>query len=418
MNLRLQLVTADTQVHKLCRKALLALSQVDLELSVVLRATNTEYDFYIWDYDSEPTLSGEEGIPDARKAFLVGRRNLAGLQERLSGRPARVLLKPPNLFILKAFLAEILGVSPAARSGHSDDLSLAKRDRDELLQSILELNLRIQEYDQARSRFVADGLNELRAPVMSILGYSKLFVEGRLGELTADQVKVMKRIQECGQRLKQLTTSLFQSALMEGTRFQAQLQADDIRIPVERAVSEVQTVAESRGVRIITTLQPATGPISFDRALITQAFVTLLDGAARAASKGGQVNVNGFPVFWDRRASNLAENAPRIERRINASETPNSYRLEVGGTREGMVDGSKLERWIEENSSALHDEAESPPSIGFRTCRRIIDMHQGYTFVDSEGAGIVMILPMYREGCEGIVRSSDVNKSISTNLAK
>jgi signal transduction histidine kinase len=161
------------------------LQEIEWNLSVVSRLNGIDDDLYIWDYESDSTLAGEEWIPDHKKIFVVSRRILASLQERLLGRPSRVFLKPANPFLLKAIVGDILAASRKPVSVESDRrCAAAEGDRDELFQSVLELNLRIQEYDQARSRFSVNGIHNLRVPLIAIMGYVKLLVDRQFGPLS------------------------------------------------------------------------------------------------------------------------------------------------------------------------------------------------------------------------------------------
>jgi signal transduction histidine kinase len=190
---------------------------------------------------------------------------------------------------------------------------------------------------------------------------------------------------------------------------------------IDEAVAEVLPVAEARDVKIKAQVESGTDSLVFDRALIAQVLVSLLDNASRFTPRGGQVTVCGFPVFWDRRAPNLAESAPSVERRVGTSERPNAYQVEVRDTRPA-AESAKLEKIFERSISSEAEEFEATEARGLRTCREIIERHQGHIFVQlGEGASFVFVLPnasTEKAVLGGWKRRGEIGASMSASLVK
>jgi signal transduction histidine kinase len=53
----------------------------------------------------------------------------------------------------------------------SSSASLLRADRDDILQCLIGANLKLQEYDQDRTNFLARGVHDFRAPLTAINGY-------------------------------------------------------------------------------------------------------------------------------------------------------------------------------------------------------------------------------------------------------
>jgi signal transduction histidine kinase len=68
-------------------------------------------------------------------------------------------------------------------------------ERDEMLQHLLYANLRLQEYDQDRTNFLAHSVHDLRAPLTAVHGYCSLLLDGQAGPLAPEQSKILERME-------------------------------------------------------------------------------------------------------------------------------------------------------------------------------------------------------------------------------
>ena len=176
--MNVQLISQDDDLRKLCQEILSELPRRDWHLfgpTLENRAANT--DLYIWDFrpDVELPSAFEEGL--SRHLFLVHRKDVARFHERLGRTEANVLLKPVTRATLSAFLG-------LAVSAHEDRVTTASRlraDRDEILQCLIQTNLKLQEYDQDRTNFLARAVHDFRAPLTAVSGYSGLLLSEALG---------------------------------------------------------------------------------------------------------------------------------------------------------------------------------------------------------------------------------------------
>jgi signal transduction histidine kinase len=240
---------------------------------------------------------------------------------------------------------------------------------------------------------------------MAILGYAKLLLDQQIGPLSAEQIKVIQGMHQSARRLRRLTNSMLQASVGGEVLFRPRVVVSDMADSVAQAVSEVSPMADARNVKIQAQIARAERPLAFDPALIVQVLLNVLDNACRFTPKGGQITIRGFPVFWDRRASNVAQAAPHGERRAKRSETANAYRVEVRDTGPGIKPADH-ERVFNDYTSLdpeQDSEADSHFGLGLATCRQIIDLHHGHIFVQAgEGSCFVFILPFVRAETQGI----------------
>ena len=160
--MEIRLVSTDDQLGKLCRETLGAFHGNDWTLQIGAGSEDaSQADFVIWDCDSGIPLPLELDFEQERKnLFLVSRKKMSALLKRLPMAAVAILLKPVNKATLHAFLEHAVARHQKSRSTDVDTL---RADRDEILQCLLHANLKLQEYDQDRTNFLARAVHDFRA---------------------------------------------------------------------------------------------------------------------------------------------------------------------------------------------------------------------------------------------------------------
>ena len=191
----------------------------------------------------------------SKHLFLVNRKDLASFRSRASV-DAHILLKP----VTRATLAAFLGL---AVSAHDDRTSIAKSlraDRDEILQCLIQTNLKLQEYDQDRTTFLARAVHDFRAPLTAISGYCGLLLGEPLGPLTENQREVLRRMQHSTKRLSRMAAAMFQLSVGRHVKRRLDLQRGDIRECLDQALHEITPFADDKAIAITTDLGPCDDP--------------------------------------------------------------------------------------------------------------------------------------------------------------
>ena len=312
MNVRL--VSQDRRLHSLCRDICVGFPGDCWHLlagSAENGASDADTDLYIWDFDPESSLSPEVGAHLSRYLFLVDREDVAQLHNQLGRTDVTSLLKPVTRATLSAFLG-------LAVSAHADRLSAAtglRTNRDEIFQCLIQTNLKLQEFDQKRINFFARALHDLRAPLTAISGYCDLLLNSVVGPLQADQNEVLRRMQpQCQTTLADGQRDVPVEYRTTCKRLHRSAREGDIQECVEQAVQEVTPLAAGKDISISLDLDQATTLLYFDPGLIEQALVNLLDNACKFTPKSGDIEIRGYPSFWERRAARSVV-PPATERR-------------------------------------------------------------------------------------------------------
>ncbi len=263
-----------------------------------------------------------------------------------------------------------------------------------MLQHLLQANLRLQEYDQDRTNFLARGVHDFRAPLMAVQGYCSLLLDGQLGTLSPEQQKVLERMQRSVKRLSRLTASMFQMSVGPHTPRRPPRTDGDIQACITQAVHEVAPVLESRQIEISLHVAPPLEGLQIDEMQIEQVLVNLLDNASRFAPRGGRIEIHAGSDFWDRRYPNMTEGHEHPDRRGTSSRQQNAYRVEVRDSGPGVAPGD-LERIFEEYTSDSSGSDRSRAGLGLAICRQIVGAHRGFIFAQpcAQGATFVFVLP-------------------------
>ncbi len=392
--MRIHLVSEDPELYRLCRNALVPLALGDFEF-VRGRAFGPEpsADLYIWDYRPESPPDPSQFTPDpGRNIFLVAREELESFWQDHSSAVACVLLKPVNPAALGTFLKQALARTP---QNGPDPPAPSELEREKLLQCLLQASLRLQEYDQDRTNFLARALHDFRAPLTAVNGYCGLLLGQKLGPLTDPQSEVLQRVQRSVKRLSRLASGMFQLSLHTPIRRDPEMQLGSIEDCIEHAVKELLPIAEHKRINVTLQLDPSLRPLWFDASQIEQVMANLLDNACRFTPKGGLISVCGFPFMWDRRCNRMNGLNGMNERRMVHVNEPNAFRVEIRDSGPG-IDAERLDRVFDEYTSYGGDHDRSGAGLGLAICRMIISAHYGRIWAESnggEGAVFSFVLP-------------------------
>jgi signal transduction histidine kinase len=400
--MHIQLVSTDNTLYRLCRETLAGYRRNDWTLNVGPAPNgDTSPDLFIWDCDSDVPLPRELDFEQERKnIFLVSRKKTAALLERLPMAAMAILLKPVNQATLGAFLEHAakrhdLNLSP--------DVNSLRADRDEILQCLLHANLKLQEYDQDRTNFLARAVHDFRAPLTAIDGYCGLILGQQLGPITEEQQEVLERMQHSLKRLTRMATAMFQLSVGRRLEQRPNLAKGDIEACVKQAIHEITPFADAKHIDLSLQLMSPQQPLYFDHEQIEQVLVNLLDNACKFTPKYGAIEVRGYSFFWERRA-HLKTIPSNGERRTAGIQAPNSFRLDISDSGSG-VPPENLEKIFEEYTSYSGGQDRSGGGLGLAICKFILNLHQGQVWAESgdDGSKFSFVLPFAQDAQLAII---------------
>jgi signal transduction histidine kinase len=346
--------------------------------------------------------SGQAAIPQdlepakpCKHWFVVHRKDLLALQTLVGTNDLKVLLNPVTRRTLKALLG---GVN--AHSGEPKDDSVGLVDtlrfeRDQMLQFLIQANLKMQESDQERSNFLARSIRDSHAPLTAISGYCGLLLEEEFGPLTPEQRRVLELMRHSATRLSRISSGMFELSVPHDADQTVNLEKADIRDCLDQALHEVALVLEDKRISVVAEIEPAPENLLFEKSLIEQAFANVLDNACKFTPRDGMIQIKGYPFFWERRAGRDASLHRAPERRIRQVKVLNSFRIDIRDSGPG-IPAVHADRIFEEYTSYGGKQDRSGGGLGLAICRMIVRRHQGHIWAESSPSGAVfsLVLPL------------------------
>jgi signal transduction histidine kinase len=386
--MHIDLVSEDADLSKVCQEVLRELPGTLLRtVSAVSSHEDGEPDLYIWDFQPNVPIPEHISRNTANVLFLIHRKDLNAFRTTIEGAESNILLKPATRRILETFLS--LAVSTRA-------VSSLRADRDEILQCLIQTTLKLQEYDQDRTNFLARVLHDFRAPLTALNGYCGLLLGEQLGSLTDNQKEVIQRMQNSAMRLSRMASAMFQLSVGRQVKKRPDLQRGDIRKCLDQALHEIAPFAAERRINILPEFDPCETGLYFEPGQMDQVFVNILDNACRFTPKGGSIEIRGYPFFWERRATHSLVQTP-IERRLRVTRKPNSYRVDILDSG-ALIPEEHLNTIFEEYTSYSGGRDRSSGGLGLAICRMIISQHNGKIWAENTDRGPMFsfVLPMQR----------------------
>lgn len=336
-------------------------------------------------FDFEPDL----GLPSFSTTdswnhlFLVDPKDLTAFSDQVHGTPVCLLLKPVTRPALEAFL-DSFREQWASRFDHPRESAALRSDRDELLQHLLQANLRLQQYDQERTNFLARALHDLRTPLTSVRGICGLLLEGEVGPLNALQRELLERLQSSAGRLGRMSSGMFELSVQGRVQRTPQLEAGDIEKCVSRSLQEVCSLVQEKQLRVISHIVPAPRTMFMESQQIEQLLINLLENACKFTPRNGRIDIYGDTVSWE------------FDHSITKSSagSPNGYRIDIRDSGPGIAP-TMLEAIFEQYTSFGGGDDRSRCGLGLAICKLAATAHGGRIWASStsDGATFSFVLP-------------------------
>lgn len=160
-----------------------------------------------------------------------------------------------------------------------------------LAQAFNSMCTKLQEVDRIKSDFFSLMSHELRTPLTSIKEGTNLFLEGKGGEVTERQKRLLTIVSEESNRLIQLVNSLLDLSKLEAGIAAFQFLKADVAPLITTVIREIEPLAEAKGIRIKRDIQESPR-VSMDTERILQVLRNLLGNAIKFTPQGGVIEIS------------------------------------------------------------------------------------------------------------------------------
>jgi signal transduction histidine kinase len=341
-------------------------------------------DLYIWDYKAGFEFRCWLSEKDEAQHFVLADPKyldaLADLQTSVC-----ILLKPLTAFTLRVF-ADLARKSRQLRRRALEADSL-RSDRDALLQYVLEVNLKLQEYDQERNNFLARALHDFRAPLTALHGYCGLLSEGKVGTVSATQRALLDRMQNSTKRLTRMAGGAL-DLLAEGRFERPPVRTPgDIGEALSQALHDVYPLLKDKGLELRIDVKPPGATLLFEAEQIQQVLVNLIENSCKFTPRQGTIEIRSYPTYYN----------PRLTRNLTAceQEAANAYRIDISDSGPGVPE-ELSDKIFEQYASYGGSVDRSVGGLGLAICRVIVTAHAGAIWVTPtrDGGRFSFVLPL------------------------
>lgn len=272
-------------------------------------------------------------------------------------------------FITKPFdLAQIQAILYRAQQRLS--LSKQLRSTGEGVLKLEELNRRLGELNDLKSRFLATLSRGINTPLGLMGEWLYLLSDGTLGTLSADQQRAIEILLRAYERLKRLLEQLID--LMHGPTMALRRDSVSVQELVHQAVEVVEPRAAARAITVTVRVPEEPLPLEVDQGRCRAAVEYVLDNAIKFNHDGGTVT-------------------------LDANETGEAVQIRITDSGIGIPTGEHEKVFapfyqVDRRLPRMHEGA----GIGLTLAKRYAELHGGSLQLTSEvgtGTSVLLTIP-------------------------
>ncbi len=228
-----------------------------------------------------------------------------------------------------------------------------------LFREIEEKGRELEVASKHKSQFLANMSHELRTPLNAILGYTELILDSIYGEPTEKMRTVLERLQANGKHLLGLINDVLDLSKIEAGQLTLSLDDYSLSDVVHGVVSAVEPLAAEKRLAFKAEVAPDLPTGRGDGRRLSQVLLNLVGNAIKFTDKG--------------------------EVAIRASATNGAFTVAVCDTGPGIpaADQAKIFEEFQQADSSI-TRKKGGTGLGLSIAKRIIEMHGGRIWVESE----------------------------------
>jgi signal transduction histidine kinase len=178
-----------------------------------------------------------------------------------------------------------------------DELEVKIRERTAELnqrnQELATANLHLEDLSRHKSQFLANMSHELRTPLNSIIGYTKLILNGLEGDINEEQKKDLQAVYNNGKSLLELINGLLDLSKIEAGKMVLSYEVFPISDLLAEVTTTVEPLVKEKGLTLLRSIALGIDSLYADRAKTRQVLINILGNAIKFTPKG-HIKLNVF----------------------------------------------------------------------------------------------------------------------------
>jgi signal transduction histidine kinase len=232
-----------------------------------------------------------------------------------------------------------------------------------LFEEIQEKSRQVEEASKHKSQFLANMSHELRTPLNAILGYTELVLDGIYGDPAEKMRNVLERIQTNGKHLLGLINDVLDLSKIEAGQLVLTLNEYSIKDMMQGVYVAIEPLAGNKKLSFKLEVPSDLPRAHGDERRLSQVLLNLVGNAIKFTDSG--------------------------EVAMKASSINGSYTIAVKDTGPGIAEADQAKIFEEfQQSESTHTKAKGGTGLGLAIAKRIVEMHGGRLWVESQlGSG-------------------------------
>ena len=232
-----------------------------------------------------------------------------------------------------------------------------------LVRALEQRSVELEVASRHKSEFLASMSHELRTPLNAVIGFSEVLLERMFGDLNERQEEYLKDILGSGRHLLELLNDILDLSKVEAGAMELERSSFQVSDAVDYSLSMVRERAARHGVRLSSTADRDVGRVYADELRFKQVLLNLLSNAVKFTPEGGSVTVSAV-----REGTELV--------------------VEVTDTGPGIAAEDRERIFDSFQQGGRSPTRQEGTGLGLTLCKRIIELHDGTIWVESElGSG-------------------------------
>jgi signal transduction histidine kinase len=283
-----------------------------------------------------------------------------------------------QLFAAQAALTVEHGQLYEAQRMAAIQLEARVEDRTRDLQEAM---LLLEAGSKHKSEFLANMSHELRTPLNSILGFSDLLRDQKVGPLTEKQARYVYNIRESGRHLLTLINDLLDLSKVEAGKLELRPEVFNLREAIETALTGIRPQSLAKALELTLQVDEALSLLTADPVRFKQILLNLLSNAIKFTAKGGSITVTARPVHSPERTGPGTADPGR-------EPAGEFVEIAVADTGVGIrpEDLPKLFQPFTQLEGSFTKQYHGT-GLGLALTKRLVESHGGTVRAESEGEG-------------------------------